>query len=59
MLAHCRLCNAPITINPERMLAALSADMLAPDLARYLVGKGAPAARAACLNKRGMPQDAQ
>ena len=31
-----------IAINPERMLAGLSADMLATDLAEYLVRKGAP-----------------
>ena len=30
-----------IAINPERMLAGLSADMLATDLAEYLVRKGA------------------
>ena len=29
-----------IAINPERMLAGLSADMLATDLAEYLVRKG-------------------
>ena len=31
-----------LTINPDRMLAGLSADMLATDLAEYLVRKGAP-----------------
>lgn len=31
-----------IAVNPERMLAGLSADMLATDLAEYLVRKGAP-----------------
>lgn len=31
-----------IKINPERMLAGLSADMLATDLAEYLVRKGVP-----------------
>lgn len=36
-----------IAINPERMLAGLSADMLATDLAEYLVRKGAP--RANCF----------
>ncbi len=30
-----------IVINPQRMLAGLSADMLATDLAEYLVRKGA------------------
>ena len=30
-----------LKINPERMLAGLSADMLATDLAEYLVRKGA------------------
>jgi hypothetical protein len=30
-----------IKINPDRMLAGLSADMLATDLAEYLVRKGA------------------
>ena len=30
-----------IAINPQRMLAGLSADMLATDLAEYLVRKGA------------------
>lgn len=30
-----------LRINPERMLAGLSADMLATDLAEYLVRKGA------------------
>ena len=29
-----------ININPQRMLAGLSADMLATDLAEYLVRKG-------------------
>lgn len=29
-----------LKINPERMLAGLSADMLATDLAEYLVRKG-------------------
>ena len=33
-----------IAINPERMLAGLSADMLATDLAEYLVRKGVPPA---------------
>ncbi len=32
-----------IAINPQRMLAGLSADMLATDLAEYLVRKGAQA----------------
>ena len=31
-----------LRINPERMLAGLSADMLATDLAEYLVRKGVP-----------------
>jgi len=31
-----------IRINPERMLAGLSPDMLATDLAEYLVRKGKP-----------------
>lgn len=31
-----------IKINPDRMLAGLSADMLATDLAEYLVRKGVP-----------------
>ncbi len=30
-----------LKINPDRMLAGLSADMLATDLAEYLVRKGA------------------
>lgn len=30
-----------IKINPDRMMAGLSADMLATDLAEYLVRKGA------------------
>ena len=33
-----------LAINPQRMLAGLSADMLATDLAEYLVRKGASAA---------------
>ena len=31
-----------IRINPDRMLAGLSPDMLATDLAEYLVRKGVP-----------------
>lgn len=32
----------PLQINPDRMRAVLSADMLATDLAEYLVRKGVP-----------------
>ena len=35
-------CLATLRIKPERMTAALSADMLATDLAEYLVRKGVP-----------------
>lgn len=35
-------CLATLSINPDRMRAGLSADMLATDLAEYLVRKGVP-----------------
>ena len=38
-----------IKINPDRMLAGLSADMLATDLAEYLVRKGDTSCNAVCI----------
>ena len=35
-------CLATLSINPDKMRAGLSADMLATDLAEYLVRKGVP-----------------
>ena len=49
-----------LKINPDRMLAGLSADMLATDLAEYLVRKGARVriptdTRPYCLLTEGSP----